>query len=152
MGIFIFLMLVANSISYMALRGTGFRQRGTSTELKTSKDPKTTQSSNPGDSSNSQSKLSDIDERFENFEDTKSRRNKVKSVNTLFLITLLYVVCILPRSILMIANYPISSIWSAVWGNTFLANTSLNSIVYILRTKKIRKFYCDFARKLCARL
>ena len=67
----------------------------------------------------------------------KSRQKKLKSVNTLLLITFSYVVCCLPQTFRMIVFG--SNIIILPW--LYLASTSMNSAIYIVRTSKIRQFY-----------
>lgn len=80
-------------------------------------------------------------------EEEKSRQQKLRSVNTLCIITLLYAICCFPNTIRMMSGFVVYmgdlekfSI-AVILEILYLANSSLNSIVYIVRTKNIRLFY-----------
>ena len=75
-------------------------------------------------------------------EEEKSRKRKLKSVNTLLIITFFYVLCYLPSTIRMV--FKITSQFSLpalLFGIMMLGNSSFNSIIYIVRTKNMRTFY-----------
>ena len=86
-------------------------------------------------------------------EERKSKQKKIQSVNTLLLITLFYVVCLLPKSIQVIFDKPsIHSLLSKVFGILVVANTTLNSITYMVRSKGIRRYYLQLLRKIKRKL
>uniref|UniRef100_A0A7M5WR46 G-protein coupled receptors family 1 profile domain-containing protein n=1 Tax=Clytia hemisphaerica TaxID=252671 RepID=A0A7M5WR46_9CNID len=72
----------------------------------------------------------------------KSRKRKLKSVNTLLIITFFYVLCYLPHTVRMVFRTPSQfSSAATVFGLMTLVNSSFNSIIYIARTKNISTFY-----------
>ena len=84
-------------------------------------------------------------------EEEKSRKRKLRSVNTLLLITFFYVLCCLPHTIRMVFRTPSNNgLIGLLFGLILLANSSFNSIIYISRTKDIRTFYGRlFVKVIC---
>ena len=90
-------------------------------------------------------------------EEEKSRQRKLRSVNTLCIITFFYVVCCFPNTIRMMCglvthmgDHKVSIV--VILAIMYLSNSSINSIVYIVRTKNIRLFYDRLILKYIVRL
>ena len=90
-------------------------------------------------------------------EEEKSRHRKLRSVNTLCIITFFYAVSCFPNtirmmtgSVLIMGDLTVTIV--LILGIMYLSNSSINSIVYIVRTKNIRLFYYRLILKYIVRL
>ena len=80
----------------------------------------------------------------------RSRKQKLKSVQTLLMITVVYATCYLPYTIqIIVGQHIFDDLTRIILGFLFASNFSLNSIVYILRNKSIRLFYYCLLTKCC---